>query len=142
MTVDDIGIVKAISLDGLRTEGRLVQIDDNYYVSISDTSINESGNLSLGINRLVRVDPKTICAYTYQNDSYGNKIFNFDVLKIPGTDKLLYVTWDDMLGNWVYFASWDNSHEEDLNTNELLSTFKNILYDEDVCKIFENMFED
>lgn len=143
MTIDDIGIVKARSLHtDFPVVGRLTQIGDRYFVSVNDFSIGDSGNISKSLSSITQIDSDTVCAYTYQNDMHGEKIFNYDVLRIPETEKILYITWDDIRGAWVYITSWDSTHDENLNINELEHTNKNILYDDDVTSIFERICED
>lgn len=143
MTIDDIGVVKALNLHtDLPVVGRLTQIGDRYFIVVNDFSIGDAGNISKSLSSIMQIDSDTVCAYTYQNDKDGNRIFNYDVLRVPGTEKILYITWDDIRGAWVYITSWDSTHDENLNINELEHINKNILYDNDVASIFERICED
>lgn len=119
MTIDDIGICKALDLEGNIIVGRLFQLDDRYYLYNSQFGINKAGNLSSSKLGMSQVRDDTICAYTYMRDVHKNKVFAFDVLKLIDEDKFIYVYWDEAMNMWLYITSWDSVNEESLNINEL-----------------------
>lgn len=137
MTVEDIGLCKALNLEDIKTTGRLFQIDDRYYLYSSAFDFNDAGNIGSSEFLMTQVKEDTICAYTYMNDINCNKVYAFDVLRLPEEpNKYVYVYWDDVKNMWLYITSYDSSKDERLNINELELTDHNMLLDGSMYAIF------
>ncbi len=139
--VNDIGLCKALTLDGNDEVGRLCQIGDSWFLSSNIIDLHENGNVKNSVNTLVQIMPDTVCAYTYMNDKFGTMIFEFDVLSSPyNTDLLIYVYYDSVRGMYLYHTNKSIEEESNmgpLNINELVIV-GNITRNDKLCELFND----
>lgn len=138
--IDDIGLCKALTLNGDDTVGHLVKIGENYFLSTSITDFTKDGDIENIVNTFVQIQPDTVCACTYMHDKYNQMVFEGDVLSPDDSDLLIYVYYDNIRGMFLYNtnrSAEEESKMESLNINELV-VIGNVTRDDKIRDMFES----
>lgn len=138
--IDDIGLCKALTINGDDEVGHLVKIGENYFLSTSVTDFTKNGDIKNVVNTLVQIQPDTVCACTYMHDKYNQMVFEGDVLSPDDSDLLIYVYYDNIRGMFLYNtnrSAEEESKMESLNINELV-VIGNVTRDDKIRDMFES----
>lgn len=140
ININDIGLCKALTLNGDDEVGHLVKIGENYFLSTAVTELHDNGNVKNAVNTLVQILPDTVCACTYMHDKYNQIVFEGDVLSPDNSDLLIYVYYDNIRGMFLYNtnrSAEEESKMESLNINELV-VIGNITRHDNLREMFED----
>ena len=135
---NEIGLCKALGLDGEEYIGRLLQTGDTWHLATNIIEVDENDNKKRVMFNSIQVRPETVCAYTYMNDKYNSMVFEFDVLSLDNSDLMIYVYFDTLRGTFLYHTNRTAAEEETmerLNINEL-TVIGNITRDEVLANKF------
>ncbi len=100
--------------DGEWIEGNCIidRLKDTYIVNEKDF------NAHLGVGRLVKVEPLTICQHTGLTDCNGVKIFENDICTVTREDGLFLIEWDEDTARFILdgegvVIDFDNAYGSD-----------------------------